>query len=82
MDRKLDAFRAEQGREPTVSETAGISAKVKQNVCGTVQAYILKGDQGQNTCIFSTERPKPKKRACWRGWMLSTVATRRSHRPC
>ena len=26
-----------------------------QNVRGTVQADILKEDQGQNTCIFSTE---------------------------
>jgi methylmalonyl-CoA mutase len=25
------------------------------NVRGTVQADILKEDQGQNTCIFSTE---------------------------
>jgi methylmalonyl-CoA mutase N-terminal domain/subunit len=28
---------------------------VLQNVRGTVQADILKEDQGQNTCIFSTE---------------------------
>jgi len=26
-------------------------------VRGTVQADILKEDQGQNTCIFSTESP-------------------------
>ena len=26
-----------------------------ENVRGTVQADILKEDQGQNTCIFSTE---------------------------
>ena len=32
-----------------------IAAWVKQNVRGTVQADILKEDQGQNTCIFSTE---------------------------
>jgi methylmalonyl-CoA mutase len=31
------------------------SARVLQNVRGTVQADILKEDQGQNTCIFSTE---------------------------
>jgi methylmalonyl-CoA mutase len=30
-------------------------AEVLQNVRGTVQADILKEDQGQNTCIFSTE---------------------------
>ena len=34
---------------------AEIAAWVKQNVRGTVQADILKEDQGQNTCIFSTE---------------------------
>ncbi len=31
------------------------AAEVLQNVRGTVQADILKEDQGQNTCIFSTE---------------------------
>ena len=34
---------------------AGIKAKALQNVRGTVQADILKEDQAQNTCIFSTE---------------------------
>ncbi|HEX5510835.1 MAG TPA: fused isobutyryl-CoA mutase/GTPase IcmF, partial [Actinomycetales bacterium] len=55
IDQKLDAFRAEQGREPNETEAAEIRAKVLQNVRGTVQADILKEDQGQNTCIFSTE---------------------------
>ncbi len=32
-----------------------IKAKAMQNVRGTVQADILKEDQAQNTCIFSTE---------------------------
>jgi len=32
-----------------------IKAKALQNVRGTVQADILKEDQAQNTCIFSTE---------------------------
>ncbi|MEO6205944.1 MAG: methylmalonyl-CoA mutase family protein, partial [Mycobacteriales bacterium] len=32
-----------------------VRAWVLQNVRGTVQADILKEDQGQNTCIFSTE---------------------------
>ncbi len=32
-----------------------IKAKVLQHVRGTVQADILKEDQAQNTCIFSTE---------------------------
>ena len=34
---------------------AVIKAKALQNVRGTVQADILKEDQAQNTCIFSTE---------------------------
>ncbi len=34
---------------------ARIRAQVLQNVRGTVQADILKEDQAQNTCIFSTE---------------------------
>ena len=55
VDQKLDAFRAEHAREPSGDEAAGIAAWVKQNVRGTVQADILKEDQGQNTCIFSTE---------------------------
>lgn len=34
---------------------AACKAKALQNVRGTVQADILKEDQAQNTCIFSTE---------------------------
>jgi isobutyryl-CoA mutase len=55
IDQKLDAFRADKKREPTAAEAAETAAWVKQNVRGTVQADILKEDQGQNTCIFSTE---------------------------
>ena len=55
IDQKIDKFKAEHGREPNAEEAAGIAAWVKQNVRGTVQADILKEDQGQNTCIFSTE---------------------------
>ncbi|NSX06710.1 fused isobutyryl-CoA mutase/GTPase IcmF [Cupriavidus gilardii] len=55
IDQQLDRFRREQGREPDADETANIRAMVLQNVRGTVQADILKEDQGQNTCIFSTE---------------------------
>jgi methylmalonyl-CoA mutase len=46
---------ADEGREPTADEAADIRAWVLANVRGTVQADILKEDQGQNTCIFSTE---------------------------
>jgi isobutyryl-CoA mutase len=43
------------GREPTAEELRKIKAKALSAVRGTVQADILKEDQGQNTCIFSTE---------------------------
>jgi methylmalonyl-CoA mutase len=43
------------GRTPTEQEFSDIKAKTLQAVRGTVQADILKEDQGQNTCIFSTE---------------------------
>ncbi|TQN40997.1 methylmalonyl-CoA mutase [Blastococcus colisei] len=55
IDQRFDAFRAEEGRDPDASEAEEISAWVLANVRGTVQADILKEDQGQNTCIFSTE---------------------------
>lgn len=55
IDQNLDKFRADNGREPSADEEAKIRAWVLQNVRGTVQADILKEDQGQNTCIFSTE---------------------------
>ncbi len=51
----LDKFRQDNGREPTDDEAAKIRAWTLANVRGTVQADILKEDQGQNTCIFSTE---------------------------
>ncbi|MES2100855.1 MAG: methylmalonyl-CoA mutase family protein, partial [Pseudomonadota bacterium] len=53
IDQNLDKFRSDNGREPTADEAAKITAWVKENVRGTVQADILKEDQGQNTCIFS-----------------------------
>jgi len=55
IDQQLDKFRADNQREPTDDEAAKIRAWVLENVRGTVQADILKEDQGQNTCIFSTE---------------------------
>ncbi len=55
IDQQIDKFRAENGREPTDDEIAKIRAWTLENVRGTVQADILKEDQGQNTCIFSTE---------------------------
>ncbi|MCA0177857.1 MAG: methylmalonyl-CoA mutase family protein [Proteobacteria bacterium] len=55
IDQNLAKFRADNGREPTDTEAAKIREWVLANVRGTVQADILKEDQGQNTCIFSTE---------------------------
>ncbi|TXI75066.1 MAG: methylmalonyl-CoA mutase, partial [Limnohabitans sp.] len=55
IDQNIDKFKADNGREPTETETAKIKEWVLANVRGTVQADILKEDQGQNTCIFSTE---------------------------
>jgi isobutyryl-CoA mutase len=55
IDQQLAAFEAEHGRPPGGEEAAEIRSRVLANVRGTVQADILKEDQGQNTCIFSTE---------------------------
>jgi methylmalonyl-CoA mutase len=55
IDQNIDKFKIENSREPTDTETAKIKEWVMANVRGTVQADILKEDQGQNTCIFSTE---------------------------
>jgi len=55
IDQQLDKFRADNGREPTADEAEKIREWTLSTVRGTVQADILKEDQGQNTCIFSTE---------------------------
>jgi len=55
IDQQLDAFRAGEGREPSGAEAEEIRANALANVRGTVQADILKEDQGQNTCLFTTE---------------------------
>ncbi|MCM2286978.1 MAG: methylmalonyl-CoA mutase family protein [Desulfobacula sp.] len=52
---QLDKFRQEKGREPSEEEAAELQQFALSNVRGTVQADILKEDQGQNTCIFSIE---------------------------
>jgi methylmalonyl-CoA mutase len=54
-EQQLDQFREKNGREPSNDEYHEIRACTLQTVRGTVQADILKEDQGQNTCIFSTE---------------------------
>lgn len=55
IDQNLEKFKKDNGRDPTATEAAKIREWVQENVRGTVQADILKEDQGQNTCIFSTE---------------------------
>jgi methylmalonyl-CoA mutase len=55
IDQQIEKFRKDNGREPTDDEADKIRAWTQSSVRGTVQADILKEDQGQNTCIFSTE---------------------------
>ena len=55
LDQQVAAFEAERGRAPDAGEAAALRASALERVRGTVQADILKEDQGQNTCIFSTE---------------------------
>ena len=54
-DQRRDAFEHEHGRPPDEEEWADIRRFIHDNLRGTVQADILKEDQGQNTCIFSIE---------------------------
>ena len=53
--RQLDSFATQHGRSPDAVEAAEISRHTLSVLRGTVQADILKEDQGQNTCLFSTE---------------------------
>lgn len=55
IDVQVEKDEKEKGRKLTNKERAESKAWVLQNVRGTVQADILKEDQGQNTCLFSTE---------------------------
>jgi methylmalonyl-CoA mutase len=55
IDQQLAKFRQEHNRKPYREEYEKIRAGTLETVRGTVQADILKEDQGQNTCIFSTE---------------------------
>jgi isobutyryl-CoA mutase len=55
IDQQLEIFAADHGRQPTAEEASRIRGHALETVRGTVQADILKEDQGQNTCIFSTE---------------------------
>ncbi|QTD45074.1 fused isobutyryl-CoA mutase/GTPase IcmF [Ottowia testudinis] len=55
IDQQLEKFKTDNGRDATDTEAEKIREWTLANVRGTVQADILKEDQGQNTCIFSTE---------------------------
>lgn len=55
IEQQIEKFAKEHGRSPNEQEREEIKEYVLQTVRGTVQADILKEDQGQNTCIFSTE---------------------------
>ena len=55
IDQQLERFEADHGRPATGAEAAEVRERTLRTVRGTVQADILKEDQGQNTCIFSTE---------------------------
>ena len=54
IDQQVEKFRTQEGREPSAEEREELAAYALANVRGTVQADILKEDQGQNTCLFST----------------------------
>ncbi len=55
IDQQADRFEAQHKRRPKKEEQEKIRTEVLSIVRGTVQADILKEDQGQNTCIFSIE---------------------------
>jgi methylmalonyl-CoA mutase len=55
IDQQVESFAEQHGRRPDAEEYERIKATTLRTVRGTVQADILKEDQGQNTCIFSTE---------------------------
>ncbi|RJS60751.1 fused isobutyryl-CoA mutase/GTPase IcmF [Bacillus sp. PK3_68] len=55
IDQQVKRKEEELGRILTIEEFTDVRAETLKTVRGTVQADILKEDQGQNTCIFSTE---------------------------
>ena len=55
VDQQLELFAERTGHSPTSDEVTRIRSESLRTLRGTVQADILKEDQGQNTCIFSTE---------------------------
>ena len=55
IDQQVAEFVRSHGAEPHGAEFDEIRSTALDQVRGTVQADILKEDQGQNTCILSTE---------------------------
>ena len=55
IDQQVEIFREQHGKDPGSGELEELRDLVFANIRGTVQADILKEDQGQNTCIFSIE---------------------------
>ncbi|MGI2327754.1 fused isobutyryl-CoA mutase/GTPase IcmF [Planococcus sp. YIM B11945] len=55
IDQQVKVNEERLGRTLTLEEFTEVREGTLQVVRGTVQADILKEDQGQNTCIFSTE---------------------------
>ena len=55
FDQQIELFRQQNGSEPSAEQVEEIQRHVLRSVRGTVQADILKEDQAQNTCIFSTD---------------------------
>ncbi|MDP9645422.1 fused isobutyryl-CoA mutase/GTPase IcmF [Paraburkholderia caledonica] len=55
IDQQIARQAQQLGRALSGDELAETRRMALENVRGTVQADILKEDQGQNTCIFSTE---------------------------
>ncbi|HWU42671.1 MAG TPA: methylmalonyl-CoA mutase family protein, partial [Bdellovibrio sp.] len=53
IDQQVEKKEKELGRKLSESESTDLAIWTLQQVRGTVQADILKEDQGQNTCIFS-----------------------------
>ncbi|MGH1540961.1 MAG: fused isobutyryl-CoA mutase/GTPase IcmF [Arenicella sp.] len=55
IDQQLEKFVDQHGKQPNQKQYSELKLHALRSVRGTVQADILKEDQGQNTCIFSTE---------------------------
>jgi hypothetical protein len=55
FDQQVELHRQKTASDPSPAQLEEIRSHVLRSVRGTVQADILKEDQAQNTCIFSTD---------------------------